>query len=56
MNYSENFLHMLFSLPTERYEVDPVLSRALEIILILHIDHEQNACKALPLLDCELYT
>ena len=34
---------MLFSLPTERYEVDPVLSRALEIILILHMDHEQNA-------------
>lgn len=43
LNYAENFLHMMFSLPTERYEVDPVLSRALEIILILHMDHEQNA-------------
>ncbi len=43
LNYSENFLHMMFSVPTERYEVDPVLSRALEIILILHMDHEQNA-------------
>ena len=43
LSYSENFLHMMFSVPTERYDVDPVLSRALEIILILHMDHEQNA-------------
>ncbi len=43
LSYAENFLHMMFSVPTERYEVDPVLSRALEIILILHMDHEQNA-------------
>ncbi|DBA92912.1 hypothetical protein WJX79_000420 [Trebouxia sp. C0005] len=43
LSYAENFLHMMFSVPTERYEVDPLLSRALEIILILHMDHEQNA-------------
>lgn len=34
---------MMFSLPSERYQVDPVLSKALEVILILHMDHEQNA-------------
>ena len=43
LTYTENILHMMFSLPTERYEVDPVLSKALEVILILHMDHEQNA-------------
>ena len=43
LSYTENILHMMFSLPSERYEVDPVLSRALEVILILHMDHEQNA-------------
>ena len=36
-------MHMMFALPTERYEVHPELARALEIILILHMDHEQNA-------------
>ena len=36
-------MHMMFALPTERYEVQPELARALEIILILHMDHEQNA-------------
>lgn len=34
---------MLFSVPTEKYEIDPELARALEIILVLHMDHEQNA-------------
>ena len=43
LNYSENFLHMLFSVPTEKYVIDPELARALEIILVLHMDHEQNA-------------
>ena len=43
LTYTENILHMMFSLPSERYQVDPVLSKALEVILILHMDHEQNA-------------
>lgn len=34
---------MMFAVPSERYVVDPVLARALEVILILHMDHEQNA-------------
>jgi citrate synthase len=43
LNYAENFLHMLFAVPAEEYEVNPVLSRAIDRILILHADHEQNA-------------
>jgi citrate synthase len=43
LSYAENFLHMMFSLPTEPYEVNPVLARAMDRILILHADHEQNA-------------
>ncbi|KAK9804626.1 hypothetical protein WJX73_000854 [Symbiochloris irregularis] len=43
LSYAANFLHMMFAVPTERYEVDPVLERAMEVILILHMDHEQNA-------------
>lgn len=43
LSYAENFLHMMFAVPCERYEVDPELARALEIIFILHLDHEQNA-------------
>ncbi len=43
LSYSENLLHMMFSMPTEEYKVDPVLARALDKILILHADHEQNA-------------
>ena len=43
LNYAENFLHMCFSVPTETYEVDPVLADAMDKILILHADHEQNA-------------
>ena len=43
LNYAENFLHMMFATPAEDYEVSPVISRALDRILILHADHEQNA-------------
>lgn len=43
LDYAENFLHMMFSTPAERYRCDPVAVRALELILILHADHEQNA-------------
>ncbi|KAK2077381.1 hypothetical protein QBZ16_004226 [Prototheca wickerhamii] len=43
LSYAENFLHMMFAVPCERYEVDPELAKALEIIFILHLDHEQNA-------------
>jgi citrate synthase len=43
LNFSENFLHMMFAVPAEPYEVNPVLSRAMDRILILHADHEQNA-------------
>jgi citrate synthase len=43
LNYIENFLSMMFSIPSENYKVNPVLSKALEKIMILHADHEQNA-------------
>ncbi len=43
LRYADNFLHMMFSNPCEEYEVDPVLAKAMDIILILHADHEQNA-------------
>ncbi len=43
LNFSENFLHMMFSTPCEKYTVDPLLAKALDVILILHADHEQNA-------------
>lgn len=39
----ENFLHMMFSLPTNEYEPNPLAVRALEVIMISHADHEQNA-------------
>ena len=42
LGYVENFLHMMFALPTEEYEVDPVVANALNTLLILHADHEQN--------------
>jgi citrate synthase len=42
LNYIENFLHMMFALPVENYKVDPVIAEALNILLILHADHEQN--------------
>ncbi|MHB1085492.1 MAG: citrate synthase [Thiobacillus sp.] len=43
LSYAENFLYMMFSTPCEPYEPNPVLARALDRILILHADHEQNA-------------
>jgi citrate synthase len=42
MGYIENFLRMTFGVPAEPYTVDPVLVRALNLLLILHADHEQN--------------
>ena len=42
MDYCANFLYMMFSFPTEKYEVNPVVVSALNKLLILHADHEQN--------------
>jgi len=42
LDYCSNFLHMMFAMPTENYMVDPVVSNALNKLLILHADHEQN--------------
>jgi citrate synthase len=42
LSYTQNFLHMMFSVPAEPYEVPPVLDEALNLLLILHADHEQN--------------
>ena len=42
LSYSENILHMLFATPCEDYVPDPVLAQALDLLLILHADHEQN--------------
>lgn len=42
LSYVENFMNMMFSVPAETYEVDKEISRALEMIFILHADHEQN--------------
>ncbi|MCC6145925.1 MAG: citrate (Si)-synthase, partial [Candidatus Hydrogenedentes bacterium] len=43
LGYAANFLNMMFSFPSEPYEVNPVAARALDLILLLHADHEQNA-------------
>ncbi|GFN45457.1 citrate synthase [Candidatus Regiella insecticola] len=43
LSYSANFLHMMFSTPCEKYTVNKVLEQAMDQILILHADHEQNA-------------
>lgn len=43
LSYAGNVLHMMFSLPTEKYVVNPVAEKALDRIFILHADHEQNA-------------
>jgi len=42
LSYCANFLHMLFAVPTEEYQVPSVLEDALNVLLILHADHEQN--------------
>jgi citrate synthase len=43
LGYSANLLHMMFAVPSEAYEVDPKVAEALDLLLILHADHEQNA-------------
>ncbi len=43
LSYPENFLYMCFGVPAEPYKVNPVLTKAMDRILILHADHEQNA-------------
>ncbi len=42
LNYCENFLRMMFAVPTEHYEPDPDFVEALNLLLIVHADHEQN--------------
>ena len=42
LKYCANFLHMMFAVPSEDYEVSPVLEKAVNQLLILHADHEQN--------------
>ena len=42
LNYCENLLHMFFAVPAEPYEIDPVAAEALDLLFILHADHEQN--------------
>jgi citrate synthase len=42
LNYSENLLHMLFAVPAETYEINQVAAEALDLLFILHADHEQN--------------
>lgn len=43
LSYSGNFLRMMFAVPSEEYIINPILERAMDRILILHADHEQNA-------------
>jgi len=43
LDYASNLLQMMFSVPAEPYEVNPVAAKALDILFILHADHEQNA-------------
>ncbi len=43
LDYASNFLRMCFAVPAEDYEVNPILSRAMDRIFTLHADHEQNA-------------
>ena len=45
LDYTSNFLHMMFGLPTSESEVNPIIAKALDQLLILHADHEQN-CSA----------
>ncbi|MEA2003028.1 MAG: citrate synthase [Actinomycetota bacterium] len=46
LGYVDNFLHMMFALPVEEYTVDPIIAKALNVLLILHADHGQNASTA----------
>ena len=43
LDYCANMMHMFFAVPAEDYVVDPVAAQALDLLLILHADHEQNA-------------
>ena len=43
LGYAENFLYMFNAVPAENYKVNPILARAMDLIMILHADHEQNA-------------
>jgi citrate synthase len=43
LGYAENFLYMFHAVPAEPYKVNPILARAMDLIMILHADHEQNA-------------
>ena len=43
LSYAGNFLKMMFSVPAEEYVVNPILEKAMDLIFILHADHEQNA-------------
>ncbi|MBI1862191.1 MAG: citrate synthase [Deltaproteobacteria bacterium] len=42
LDYCSNFMKMMFAVPAEEYQADPEISRALDLLLILHADHEQN--------------
>ena len=42
LDYASNFLHLMYATPCETYDVDPVIAKALDLLLILHADHEQN--------------
>jgi citrate synthase len=42
LNYCSNLLHMFYAVPAERYEVDPLAAEAIDLLFILHADHEQN--------------
>ncbi len=46
LSFTEDFLHMMFAVPAEPYEVSPILSQTLDQLLILHADHEQNCSAA----------
>lgn len=43
LSFAANFLHMMFSVPSEEYKVNPILAKAMDRIFMLHADHEQNA-------------
>jgi citrate synthase len=43
LDYCENFLHLMFASPPRAYSIDPVAAQALDLLFILHADHEQNA-------------
>ena len=45
LSYTANFMHMMFGLPTTEMEISPVVAKAIDKLLILHADHEQN-CSA----------